>query len=155
MFHGSNPRYNAGYWLVYLIFSARLPSDWKVDDASTEGKKAAFFGPPIGPKPFSQLIGVYYHIDGTPERLRAYLAAEIRPGESFTPHETVIGQKTGLEITTSRFVLNIHSKPQLVSKRVVVVPTVHGFYSLEHTWPIDSAPTSAFEEFLRSFKSDR
>ena len=133
-------------------FSARLPSDWKVNDASGETRKAAFFGPPSGVKPFSQSMGVYFHPSVDPAAARAYLASEATVAAPFAPREIPVGAGMGLELVTSRTVQDVHSGPQRVTRRLVEVVAQGGFYSLEHTWPTGTEPSTAFDELLHSFK---
>lgn len=133
-------------------FSARLPSDWKVDDAAGETRKAAFFGPPSGAKPYSELMGVYFHAGADPEAARAYLASEAPTGTPFAPRPVPVGAGTGLELVSSRTMPDVHSGPQRVTTRLVEVAVPGGFYSLEHTWPEGARPSAAFDELLRTFK---
>jgi hypothetical protein len=134
-------------------FSARLPSDWKVDDAPGETRKAAFFGPPSGVKPFSQLMGVYFHPSTEPASARAYLASEAPAEVPFAPRDVPVGGGTGLELIVSRTVPDVHFGPQRVTTRLVEVVVPGGFYSLEHTWPTGTEPSPSFDELLHSFKT--
>ncbi|MBI3566176.1 MAG: hypothetical protein HY079_13345 [Elusimicrobia bacterium] len=134
-------------------FSARVPGDWRVEDAPGESRKAAFFGPPAGPAPFSDLMGVYYHAAAEPgTAARAYVASQTGHGPGLTP-PLGVSPAAGLDDSFTRAAPAGHGGPgPSVVTRVVAVPVSGGFYTLEHTWPADRAPDPAFEELLRSFK---
>jgi hypothetical protein len=130
-------------------FSARAPARWKVNDAPGENRKAAFFGPPDGAKPFSQLMGVYFHPAAEPEKAaRAYLRSAV----GTEPQPVKAAELSGLEATVSRAVSDIHQGEQRETTRTAVFPVQGGFYSLEHTWPAGGAPDPAFDELLRTFR---
>ncbi|MDD5657307.1 MAG: hypothetical protein PHF00_08655 [Elusimicrobia bacterium] len=131
-------------------FSALLPAGWRVDESPGESRKAAFFGPPQGSRPFSELIGVYFHAATDPASAgRAYLAGPISGPGPFSPRPVRVGAASGLEVTAERPSPNGRSR---VAQRVVVVAVPGGFFSLEHAWPADGAASPAFDEFLRSFQ---
>lgn len=134
-------------------FSARVPGDWRVEDAPGESRKAAFFGPPTGPAPFSDLMGVYYHAAADPATAaRAYVASQTGHGPGLTP-PLGVSPDAGLDDSFTRAAPAGHGDPgSSVTTRVVAVPATGGFYTLEHSWPADRAPDPAFEELLRSFK---
>ena len=128
-----------------------LPSNWKVDETSGETRIAAFYGPPGGQKPFSQLMGVYFHPASDPAgAARGYLAST--PEGTSPAHEVSVGALSGLEVTTEHSLLDIHLGQQRVITRTVVAAVHGGFFSLEHTWPTGASPAPAFDEMVRSFR---
>lgn len=132
-------------------FRARVPGDWKVDDARDESRKASFFGPPSGPTPFSDLMGVYYHAAENPvAAARAYVASQTGNGPGLAP--PLGGDADALDKTYTRDSTAPHSGTAAsVSTRVVAVVVPGGFYSLEHTWPAAQPPAPAFDDLLKSF----
>lgn len=134
-------------------FSARVPGDWRVEDAPGESRKAAFFGPPTGPAPFSDLMGVYFHRAADPKaEARAYVASQTGHGPGLTP-PLGVSPSAGLDDSFTREAPGPHGRAApSVTTRVVAVPVPGGFYTLEHTWPADRAPDPAFEELLSSFR---
>ena len=132
-------------------FRARLPSNWKADESPGETRKAAFFGPPDGAKPYSELMGVYFHAAADPEAAaRTYLSiAGVGPA---TPREIAVGSRRGLEIDGTRTMPAVELAPQTVSVRTVAVPVAGGFFTLEHTWPAGTTAAPAFDELLRTFE---
>lgn len=133
-------------------FAAKLPEGWKVDEAPGENRKAAFFGPPDGAKPFSQLIAVsFYSAGGRYKNVDEYMAAQSALGRAEPPHAAAAGAR-GVERLVHTVFQDIHSGSQPLTTRIVAIPAAGGFYALEHTWPDGTAPSPAFEELLSSFK---
>lgn len=136
-------------------FTARLPGGWKADDAPGKTRKAAFFGPPDGRKPFSELIAVrFFPAGGRYKDPRAYAAAQAAFGKPAPPpREIEVGATRGLELRTESVFSDVHSGPQALVTRSVLLPAGGGFYALEHTYPA-AGPSSAaiFEDVLRSFR---
>jgi hypothetical protein len=129
-------------------FHARLPADWKADESLGETRKAAFFGPPDGAKPYSQLMGVYFHAAPDPESAaRAYLAGSGPPAR-----EIMVGSRRGLEVVSTRTEPAVEMGPQTVQIRSIAVPVAGGFFILEHTWPVGAAPSPAFDELVKTFE---
>lgn len=134
-------------------FTARLPGGWRVDDAPGEHRKAAFFGPPDGKKPFSELIAVSFHPAGGRYRsVDEYLAAQAALGRAAPPREVPVGGAHGMELTVRSVFADPHSGPQPIVTRALALTAAKGFFTLEHTWPEGAAPSSAFDELVRSFK---
>lgn len=134
-------------------FTASLPGGWKVDDAPGEHRKAAFFGPPDGKKPFSELISVsFYPAGGRYQDIEEYVAAQSALGQALPPREASVGGVRGVELTVRSVFRDVHSGPQPLVTRALAVPAAKGFFTLEHTWPEGAAPSPAFDDLLRSFK---
>ncbi|OGS41144.1 MAG: hypothetical protein A2506_02045 [Elusimicrobia bacterium RIFOXYD12_FULL_66_9] len=134
-------------------FVASLPGGWKVDDAAGEHRKAAFFGPPDGGKPFSELISVsFYPAGGRYPSIDDYIAAQAALGRAMPPRDVQVGGVRGVELTVRTVFPDVHSGPQPLVTRALAVPAVKGFFALEHTWPEGAAPSAAFDELLGSFK---
>ena len=134
-------------------FTASLPGGWKVDDSPGEHRKAAFFGPPDGPKPFAELIAVsWYRAGDRYQNVDDYLAAQAALGRAEPAREVSAGGVKGRELTVRSVFPDVHSGPQPVVTRVVAVPSGAGFFALEHTWPDGAAPSPAFERLLETFK---
>jgi hypothetical protein len=134
-------------------FAARLPGGWKVDDAPGVSRKAAFFGPPDGAKPFAQLIAVsFYPAGGRYKDADEYLATQAALGRAEPAREARAGGRRATEMTLRTRFNDIHSGVQPLVTRVVAVPVDGGFFALEHTWPEGTAPSPAFEELVAGFK---
>jgi hypothetical protein len=130
-------------------FQARLPSDWKADETPGETRKAAFFGPPGGAKPYSQLMGIYFHKAADPEdAARAYLSGN---GPAALK-DVVVGSRRAIESTVTRTTPGLDAAPEAVLVRTVAVTVPGGFYVLEATWPVGAAADPAFGELLRTFE---
>jgi hypothetical protein len=109
------------------------------------------YGPPDGPQPFAQLIGVYFHAAADPEAAaRAYLASA-SSGPAVPPKEVAVGAGRGLEVAETRLLPGIETKPQAVEVRTVAVAAAGGFFTLEYTRPAGSAASPAFDELIRTF----
>ncbi|MFA6093623.1 MAG: hypothetical protein WCU88_10795 [Elusimicrobiota bacterium] len=136
-------------------FSARLPSDWKVDETPMETRIASFFGPATGADPFSQRIGADFHPSPKAESaMRAHLASYSSAQAPFVAQEVRVGERTGIGYSFSRAIRGPRSGLRRMNTRLVEFAVPDGFYSLEHTWPAEAEPSPAFEEFLLSFKPD-
>ena len=134
-------------------FSASVPSDWKADAAPGETRKAAFFGPPAGAKPFSELMGVYLHpSSNSAADARDYLISEVPAGGPAVVRDVAVGGATGMEVVFERIEPDLHRAPQRVSVRMVAVPVAGGFFLLQHSWPAGASPGDAFDELLRTFR---
>jgi len=135
-------------------FTARLPGGWTVDDAPGENRKAAFFGPADGKKPFSELIAVsFYPAGGRYGGVDEYLAAQASHGSAAPPRDATVAGVKGVELIVRTVFPDVHSGPQPVVTRVLAVPAAGGFYALEHTWPDGAAPSPAFDALVASFKT--
>jgi hypothetical protein len=130
-----------------------LPGGWKVDDSKGENRKAAFFGPPTGAKPFSELIAVsWYAAGGRYQGIDDYIAAQAALGRAEPSRPATVAGVAGVEISVASVFPDPHSGPQPLVTRVVAVPAAGGFYALEHTRPADAPPSPAFDELLRTFR---
>ena len=130
-------------------FAARVPGDWKVDESPGETRKASFFGPSDGERPFSQSMGVYFHAAADPAAAaRNYLAFQSSQGIA-APSPA---KETDLEVIAERTLNDIHAGRQRLTTRTVVVIMPKGFFSLEHTWPAGTPPSPAFDELRRTFR---
>ena len=137
-------------------FTVRLPGGWRVDEAPGETRKAAFFGPPAGAKPFSELISVsYYPEGGRYKGVDDYVAAQAALGRAEPTREVLVGGARAVEMSVATVFPDIHSGPQPLITRVVAVPAAGGFYALEHTRPSASPPSAEFDELVRSFQAKR
>ncbi|MFI5345181.1 MAG: hypothetical protein ACHQ51_02290 [Elusimicrobiota bacterium] len=135
-------------------FTALLPGGWKVDDAPGENRKAAFFGPPDGAKPFAQLIAVsFYPAGGRYKDVNDYIGAQSALGQAQPPREVAVGAARGAEVIVKTVFSDIHAGPQPLVTRVLAFPSGAGFYALEHTWPDGEAPSPAFDALVSSFKA--
>lgn len=134
-------------------FTARLPGGWKVDDSPGRYRKAAFFGPPDGAKPFSSLISVNFYAAGgrfqTPDD---YIAARAALGRAEPPRAAAVGGVPGIEVTVATVFTDVHSGPQRLVARSLAVPAPGGFFGLEYTRPEDQPPSKDFDAMLASFK---
>ena len=134
-------------------FSARVPSDWKADESPGETRKAAFFGPAQGAKPFSELMGVYFHPASDPAAAaRDYLASEPPADFPAQVRDVLVGGARGMEVSFARAEPDPHHGAQRVSVRMVAMPVAGGFFLLQHSWPAGAAPGPAFDELLRTFR---
>jgi hypothetical protein len=134
-------------------FTSRLPGGWKVDDAPGVNRKAAFFGPPDGAKPFSQLIAVsFYPASGRYKDAGEYLAAQAALGRAEPAREVSAGGGKATEMILRAKFTDPHSGVQPLVTRVVAVPADGGFFALEHTWPDGETPSAAFDGVLAAFK---
>lgn len=131
-----------GYRAPDGSFAAHLPSDWRVDGRRVESPGATFFGPPGGPAPYSQRIGVYFHAASNPAaEARAFLAARGSPG--LEP-----GEADSTDITA-----DIHGGRRVrLTVKTTVALAPGGFFSLQRVWPEGSQPDPALDEFVRSFQ---
>lgn len=133
-------------------FRARLPGNWRADETAGETRRTALYGPPDGPQPFAQLIGVYFHAAADPvTAARAYLASTAS-GPAVPPREIAVGSRRGFESVETRLLPGVELKPQSVEVRTVAVPAPGGFFTLEHTRPAGSAAAPAFDELIRTFE---
>lgn len=131
-------------------FSAAVPGNWRVDDSPADEPGAAFFGPPEGPAPYSQMMSVTFHraADG-PSAARLFVASELQQGVGPLPAP---GKDGALDETFDRTVPDVHRGPQRVTTRVVAVPAPGGFYSLEYSRPAGTSASPVFDGLLRTFK---
>lgn len=134
-------------------FASRLPGGWKVDDSPGVNRKAAFFGPPDGAKPFSQLIAVsFYPASGRYKDAADYLAAQAALGKAEPARDVrAAGLKAREMILRAKFT-DVHSGVQPLVTRVIAVPVDGGFFALEHTWPDGETPSPAFDGVVAAFK---
>lgn len=133
-------------------FRASLPGDWRVDETHGDARKAALYGPPGGDKPFTQLIGVYFHAAADPDgAARAYVAGS-SSGPARPPREIPVGAGRGYEALAERRLPAFETAAETVETRTVAVPAAGGFFSLEHTWPKGSPASPAFDELLKTFE---
>jgi hypothetical protein len=133
-------------------FRARLPGDWKADEAPVESRKAAFFGPARGENAYSNLMGIYFHPAADPAAAaRSYVSSQTGRGPGLAP--TLGGDDGALDAVDTRSVRDVHSgRERKETVRIVAVVVPGGFYSLEQTWPSDQAPDPAFNELVRTFQ---
>jgi len=134
-------------------FTARLPKGWKVDEYQGETSRAAFFGPPEGPRAFSESIGVYFHKAG--ERYKTpddYLAAQSALGRVISPLPGGADAAKSLDISIERQIDDVHSGLQRTRTHSFLIPASGGFFALEHTYPAGENPSPVFEEFQASFR---
>ncbi len=91
--------------------------------------RGVFFGPPDGPRPFSEMIRVSRRPGDSPESHRAsHVAVEV----FMDPHR---GRRT-------------------VYVRTVLIPSRGGVFALEHEWPEGASPSRAvFDGVLSSFRA--
>ncbi len=126
-------------------FSARVPAGWKVDDAPADEPGADFYGPPDGPDPFSQSMGISFHPARAAEQdARAFVAARSAAGPS-APADALDG-------TRDRVIPDVHLGSRRVTTRTVAVVVPGGFYALSHDWPTGTAPSPAFDALVKSFR---
>lgn len=125
-------------------FSVSLPGGWRVDETRRGSRRAAFYGPPAKP---TQVIAVSFEEKGTPEQhVAAALAAS--PGPRPTGPEG-----PGRDALMERPRPDAHGGPGREKLRVVAREAPGGgVWVLEHAWPLDEAPSPAFEAFLSSFR---
>ena len=143
----------AGYVAPDGSFSASLPGGWKVDDSPGEHRKASFFGPPDGDKPFSDLISVsFYPAGGRYQNVDEYVASKSSLGPPALPREVMVAGVRGVELTVLSEFRDVHTGVHRLVTRALAVPAAKGFFALEHTWPEGAAPSPAFDELVRSFK---
>ena len=133
-------------------FRARLPGNWRADETPGDTRRAALYGPPDGLKPFSQLIGVYFHSAGDPEAAAHAYLASAASGPAVPPREVAAGSRRGFEVVEERRIPGLEMKPETVEVRTVAVPAAGGFFTLEHTRPAGSAASPAFDELVRTFE---
>ncbi len=136
-------------------FSARLPGDWRADEGKDPVRLAAFFGPPGGPKPYSQSIAVYFHPAADPDfAARLYLASNAGSpdaGPARPPRQIAVGALTGLELDGRQKNPGLETAPEDTIMRTVVAAVPGGFYALEQSRPAGAPETSAFDEMLKTF----
>lgn len=128
-------------------FEARVPGDWRVQPGRGLTRKAAFFGPATGARPYSEMIRVALHERQTP---KAYQAAH-DPGSAPALEITVAG-RPAWEYRTTRTLKSPHGADQRVAARTVMIAAPAGLFVLEHSWPADAEPTGPFAQLLDSFK---
>lgn len=128
-------------------FAVRAPGHWRVDQTAGLTRKAVFYGPPDGKRPYSEMIRVALHPAQTPEAYRASHAAGAAPLT-----ETAVGEAEAWEYRVVSEVPDPHGPTRRVVTRTVLVSAPGGLYALEHAWPADAEPGEAFEEFLASFR---
>ena len=139
------------------LFTARIPGNWKVDEARHETAGAGFFGPPDGPKAFSQSIGVEYQAAQDPET-EARESLEIESSLNSGPRPPRVAaryadpKKMPLEATVTQDIQDIHLGRRRVTTQMVAVPVPGGFFLLSSRRPAGDPPSAVFEEFRRSFK---
>ena len=134
-------------------FSATLPGGWRMDDAPGKYRKAAFFGPPDGKKPFSELIAVsFYPAGGRYKGVEDYIAAQSALGRADPTREVPVGGVRSVELIVRTVFQDVHTGSQPQVTRVLAVPAAAGFFALEHTWPDGAAPSTAFDNMVTSFK---
>jgi hypothetical protein len=128
-------------------FTASLPGGWRVDETRRGARRAAFYGPPAKP---SQVISVRFEEKGTPEQ---HVAAALASSSAPSP-ATPAGP--GRDAVGERPVPNAHGGPPREKLRVVALDAPGGgAWVLEHAWPLDEAPSPAFEAFKASFQPGR
>jgi hypothetical protein len=134
-------------------FTALLPGGWKVDESPTESKRVAFFGPPDGATPFSDMIRVvYYPSNGRFKNADEYLANESLVGLAEPTHAATVAGLPAVERIVRSMSPGVHRAPQPLINRMLAVTVPGGFFALEHTYPESSKPSPAFEALLASFK---
>lgn len=125
-------------------FSASLPGGWRVDETRRGSRRAAFYGPPAKP---TQVIAVSFEAQGTPEQ---HVVAALAASPSPVPMPP---QGAGRDAVMERAVPSTHGGPSREKLRVVAVEAPGGgAWVLEHAWPLDEAPSPAFEAFKASFR---
>lgn len=129
-------------------FEAVAPGNWRVDQEPGLTRKAAFFGPPDGPRAFSEMIRVALHPAQEPE---AFRAARSPGGPPLT--ETSAGGAKAWQFTREDEVPDPHGPARRMVTRTVLVPSPRGLFAVEHSWPADGRPGPAFDEFLASFRA--
>ncbi len=131
-------------------FRATLPGNWRADEARVSDRLSAFFGPPDGPRPYSQSMAVYFHPASDPQTAaRLYLASGDLSGP---PTPITVGGLPGLEATSSGRERGLETKSTPTTTRTVVAWTEGGFYCLEQIRPTDDPPSPAFDEMLKTFR---
>jgi hypothetical protein len=134
-------------------FTARLPGGWKVDDSPGRYRKAAFFGPPDGAKPFSELIAVsFYPAGGRYRGPDDYIAGQAALGKAGPSKPVTVGDALGVEVTVATTFPDPHAGPRPLITRALAVPAAGGFFALEDTRPEDLPASKEFDELLGSFK---
>lgn len=129
-------------------FEALAPGHWRVDQEAGLTRKAAFFGPPDGPRAFSEMIRVALHPAQDPE---AFRAARAPGGPPLT--ETSAGGAKAWQFVREDAVPDPHAPTRRMVTRTVLIPSPRGLFALEHSWPAESRPGPAFDEFLASFRA--
>lgn len=129
-------------------FSATLPGGWRVDDSPGETRKAAFFGPPAGERPFAEMIRVSLRPGATPEGYRGSVQGLPTPLA-----ETSAGGAKAWEFLSTYEFHDPHAGIKKFATRAVLVPSSAGLYVLEHSWPAGTdGSRAAFDALLASFK---
>lgn len=125
-------------------FSASLPGGWRVDETRRGSRRAAFYGPPAKP---TQVIAVRFEEQGPPE---AHVGAALAASPTPVPRAP---SGPGRDAVMERARLNTHGGPAREKLRVVALEAPGGgTWVLEHAWPLDEAPSPAFESFVSSFR---
>lgn len=134
-----------------LGFTAAAPASWKADESQPAPRRAAFYGPPAGPRPFAESIVVSFQpAGGRWPGPAAYLAAASRvPGAPPLPPPAPDAREAAFERATP----SMHGKSLVERVRLVAVEAGNGFFVLEHAYPAEGyAPGPEFEAFRTSFK---
>lgn len=125
-------------------FTVSLPGGWRVDETRRGSRRAAFYGPPARP---TQVISVRFEEKGTPEQ---QVSAALASSPALRP---AMPEGPGRDALMERPVPNAHGGPPREKLRVVAREAPGGgVWVLEHAWPLDEAPSPAFEAFLASFR---
>jgi hypothetical protein len=148
-----SPEPSVSYRAPASRFSADLPRGWRVNEEVDDSRLAAFYGPPDGKTPYTQVIAVYFRpASGRWKSAREYLPAESAGGDATDPVETRVGGLPALELAVSRTAPDPHRGTVRTRTRAVLAQAKDGFYVLELTYPDGAAPSPAFDAFLASFK---
>lgn len=125
-------------------FTVSLPGGWRVDETRRGSRRAAFYGPPAKP---TQVIAVSFEEKGAPEQ---HVAAALASSPGLRP---LPPGGPGRDAVMERPRPNAHGGPAREKLRVVALDAPGGgVWVLEHAWPLDEAPSPAFEAFLGSFR---
>jgi len=134
-------------------FTAALPAGWRVDDAATGARLAAFYGPLTGPAPFSQSLAVsFYAKGGRWKTARTFLESESAiPGAPPRPPLDAAAR----EVVFVRRSLSTHGGPAEETVRLATVPGRDGFFAVESVRPSGTPASPDVDAFLASFKPAR
>lgn len=143
---GRAPSSEGAYRAPDGSFTASLPGTWRVDETASGSRLAAFYGPPGGKKPFSQVIAVSREVGDAAAFLARASAGGGGAPRPFAP------DAAPLDVSFERALPSTHGGPARENVRLVSVPGQGGFFVLEHGWPLGDAPAPEFEAFLASFK---
>ncbi|MDE2492035.1 MAG: hypothetical protein KGM24_14400 [Elusimicrobia bacterium] len=138
-------------------FTAALPRGWRVNEAELGTRRAAFYGPPDGKAPYSELIGVYFYpSSGRWSDPADYAQAESAIGVATPVSRTEAAGVSALSFEVRRELPDPHLGVQRTTTREILVPARGGFFALIHSYPTDGPPPGpAFDAFVASFRLPR